>query len=46
MKESRKMEGAMCDRREIAPHGRSSSIREVVILIEYLDTCLDQTHIQ
>lgn len=37
MKESRKMEGAMCDRREIALHGRSSSIKEVVICMDYLD---------
>lgn len=35
--ESRKMEGAMCDRGEIALHGRSSSIKEVDILMDYLD---------
>lgn len=37
LKESRKMEGAMCDRREIALHGRSTSIKEVVIFMDYLD---------
>lgn len=39
-KESRKMEGAMCDRREMALHGRSSSIKEVVSFMEYLDICV------
>lgn len=39
-KESRKMEGARCDRREIALHGRSSSIKEVVSFMEYLDICV------
>lgn len=39
-KESRKMEGAMCDRREVALGGRSSSIKEVVSYTEYLDICV------
>lgn len=39
-KESRKMEGAKCDRREIALHGRSSNVKEVVSFMEYLDICV------
>lgn len=34
------MEGATCVRREIALHGRSSSIKEAVIIMEYLDICV------
>lgn len=40
MTESRKMERAMCDRREIALHGGSSLIKEVVSFMEYLDICV------
>lgn len=37
VKESRKREGAMCDRGEIVLHGRSLSIKEEDIFTDYLD---------
>lgn len=36
MNESRKMEGATCDRRGLALHGRSSSIKEVVGFMDWI----------
>lgn len=48
IKESRKLEGTMCDRMEIVLHGRKSSIKRAVIfygLSEHLHQRLDQTHI-